>query len=63
MTYLSVPADTSHEPPEGDDFLLVNHVLEVSDGAVQGHALDGLSCLAGGLDWMERLAIRIQIQC
>ena len=40
-------SDASHEPPEGDDFLLFDHVLKVGDGAGQGHALDGLGCLAG----------------
>lgn len=46
---LGVTADTSHEPPEGNDFLLLNHVLEVSDRTVEGHTLDSLGCLAGVL--------------
>ena len=44
-----MPAHSSHEPPEGDDLLLVDDVLEVGGGAVQGHLLDGLSGLAGVL--------------
>ena len=49
INYLSVPADASHEPPEGDDLLLVDDVLQVGGGPVQGHPLDGLGRLAGVL--------------
>ena len=42
--------DASHEPPEGNDFLLVNDVLQVGGGPVKRHLLDGLSRLAGVLD-------------
>ena len=42
--------DASHEPPEGDDLLVRDHVLQILGGAVQGHGLDGLGCLAGVLE-------------
>ena len=48
-TNLSVATDASHEPPEGDDLLLGDDVLQVGHGAVQGHLLDGLGRLAGVL--------------
>ena len=47
---LGVAADTSHEPPEGDDLLVTNHVLEILGGAVERHRLDGLGCLASVLE-------------
>ena len=43
-------ANSTHEPPEGDDLLVRDHVLEILGGAVQGHGLDGLGCLAGVLE-------------
>ena len=46
---LGVTSDAAHEAPEGDDFLLVDDVLQVGGGAVQRHLLDGLSRLAGVL--------------
>ena len=39
--------NAAHEPPEGDDLLLGDDVLQVGHGAVQGHLLDGLGRLAG----------------
>ena len=39
-----------HLPPEGDDLLLGDDVLEVGLGPVQRHLLDGLGCLAGVLE-------------
>merc|ERR1712243_537353 len=39
---LSMSADASHEPAEGDDFLVLDDVLQVLDSSVQGHLLDGL---------------------
>ncbi len=42
-------ADTSGEPSEGHDFLVGNDVLKVGHGTVDGHLLDGLSCLASVL--------------
>ena len=47
---LGVTAYTSHEPPEGDDLLVRDHVLQILGGAVQGHGLDGLGCLPGVLE-------------
>jgi len=44
-----VTADASAESPEGDDLLLGDDVLQVGDGAVQVHLLDGLGGLAGVL--------------
>ena len=44
-------ADAAHEPPERDDLLHADYVLEVLRGAVQGHLLDGLGGLAGVLHW------------
>ena len=49
-SYLSVPTDTSHVPPERNDFLLLDHILEVGGCPVECHALDGLSRLAGVLE-------------
>merc|ERR1712243_79675 len=47
---LSMSADASHEPAEGDDFLVLDDVLQVLDSSVQGHLLDGLSRLASVLE-------------
>ena len=47
---LGVTANSSHEPPEGDDLLVSHDVLQILGGAVQGHGLDGLGCLAGVLE-------------
>ena len=38
------------KPSEGDDLLLVNDVLQVDLGPVEGHLLDSLGCLAGVLE-------------
>ena len=46
-------ADASHEPAEGDDFLVLDDVLQVLDSSVQGHLLDGLSRLTSVL-WKRR---------
>jgi hypothetical protein len=42
-------ADASQEPAEGHDLLLCDDVLQVSDGTMDRHLLDGLSRLAGVL--------------
>ena len=42
-------ADASSEPSEWNDFLVGNDVLKVGHGTVDGHLLDGLSCLTGVL--------------
>ena len=42
---LCVTSNTSHEPPEGNNLLVGDHVLQILGGAVQGHSLDGLGCL------------------
>ena len=47
---LGVAADSSHEPPEGNDLLVGDHVLQILGGAVQGHGFDGLGCLTGVLE-------------
>merc|ERR1719370_2310119 len=47
---LGVAANSSHEPPEGDDLLMGDHVLQILGGAVEGHGLDGLGCLASVLE-------------
>ena len=47
---LGVAANSSHEPPEGDDLLVSDHVLQILGGAVQGHGFDGLGCLTGVLE-------------
>ena len=39
---LGVATNTSHEPPEGNNLLVGDHVLQILVGAVQGHLLDGL---------------------
>ena len=44
-----MPADATHESPEGNDFFLGDDILEVPGGTVQGHLLDGLGRLAGVL--------------
>ena len=44
-------ADAAHEPPERDDLLHVDDVLEVRRGAVQRHLLDRLGGLARVLHW------------
>ena len=46
---LSMSADTSHKPSEGNDFGLVQNILQVSCSTVQGHLFDGLGCLPGVL--------------
>ena len=46
---LSMSADTSHEPSEGNDFGLVQNILQVGCSTVQGHLFDGLGCLSGVL--------------
>ena len=43
---LGVTADTAHVTAEGDDLLLCDDVLQVLDGTVKWHLLDGLSRLA-----------------
>lgn len=47
--------NSTHESSEGNDFLLGNHILQVDSGPVEGHLLDGLSCLPGVLehDWAK----------
>ena len=50
--------DTAHEPPERDDLLHVDDVLEVRRGAVKRHLLDGLSGLAGVLHWDDQVKTR-----
>ena len=40
---------TSHEPSEGNDFGLVQNILQVGCSTVQGHLFDGLGCLSGVL--------------
>ena len=50
-------SDASHVPPEGDDLLLGDDVLQVGHGAVQGHLLDGLGRLAGVLKEDDQLKI------
>ena len=57
ISYLSVPADAAHEPPEGDDLLHGDDVLEVDVGPGQVHALDGLGRLAGVLKEDDQLKI------
>ena len=47
---LGVTADTAHEPPEGNDLLVGDHVLQILGGTMQGHGLDGLGCLASVLE-------------
>ena len=42
---LSVSTNTTHEPPERNDFLLGHDVFQVGCGPVEWHFLDGLSCL------------------
>merc|ERR1719278_2519550 len=42
---LGVAAHSSHEPPEGNDLLLSDHVLQILGGPVEGHGLDGLGRL------------------
>ena len=56
--YLGVSTDASSEPAEGDDLLLGDDVLQVGDGAVQVHLLDGLGCLAGVLQDTREKMIR-----
>ena len=48
--HLSVSPDSAHEPPERDDLLHVDDVLEVLVGAVQRHLLNRLGRLAGVLE-------------
>ena len=48
-------ADSAHEPPERDDLLHVDDVLEVLVGAVQRHLLDRLGRLAGVLGRIKLL--------
>ena len=61
LQYLSVPADSTHEPAEGNDLLLGDDVLQVFGGAVEGHLLNGLGGLPGVLQvkrlarWLKRL--------
>ena len=50
-SHLRVAADAAHEPPEGNDLLLGDDVLEVLRGTVQRHLLDRLGRLAGVLHW------------
>jgi len=47
---LSVATNTTHKPPEGDDLLLGDDVLQVGLGPVEGHLLDGLGRLPGVLE-------------
>merc|ERR1719323_1429149 len=44
---LCMTSNTSHESSEWDDFLLGNHILEVSGSTVQWHFLDSLSRFTG----------------
>ena len=39
---LGVTTNASHEPSEGNNLLVGNHVLQILGGTVQGHGLDGL---------------------
>ena len=53
--HLGVTADTAHEPPERDDLLHVDDVLEVRRGTVQRHLFDRLGGLAGVLHWDDQV--------
>ena len=53
---LGVATNSSHEPPEGDDLLVGDHVLQILGGAVQGHGFDGLGHGRVCLDLIESLA-------
>ena len=57
-SHLCVTADAAHEPPERDDLLHADDILEVLRGAVQGHLLDGLGGLAGVLHWDDQVKFK-----
>ena len=48
-------ADTAHKPPERDNLLHVDDVLEVRRGTVQRHLFDRLGSLAGVLHWDDQV--------
>merc|ERR1712198_440367 len=47
---LSMTSNSTHKPPERNDLLMSDNILQIFGGTVQRHRLDSLSCLSGILE-------------
>merc|ERR1719244_1628017 len=47
---LSMTSNSTHKPPERNDLLMSDNILQIFGGTVQRHGLDSLSCLSSILE-------------